>query len=61
MKNNDNVFEISDGNVRAWIEQGNTVHIKAVDRYGDPVEVTTKELKSLIDELSRLYKSVECE
>ena len=49
------VFGTAGGCVSAWIEQEDTVHLKAVDEYGDPVELTADELKSLVEELSRLY------
>ena len=49
------VFKTAGGSVIAWVDQADTVHLKAVDEHGDPVELTTEELKSLIDELSRLY------
>ena len=39
----------------AWVEQSDTVHLKAVDEHGDPVELTAYDLKTLIDELSRLH------
>jgi methionyl-tRNA synthetase len=46
------------GYVSAWIEQSDTVHLKAVDEHGDPVELSAEELKALIDELSRLYGNI---
>lgn len=49
------VFKTARGCVSAWIEQDDTVHLKAVDEHGDPVELTADELRSLLDELSRLY------
>jgi hypothetical protein len=51
------MIEIAHGDVRAWVEQ-EAVHLKAADQYGDPVELNAEELKSLIDELSRLYEIV---
>lgn len=50
-------IEIAHGDVRAWVEQ-ETVHLKAADQYGDPVELNADELKLLIGELTRLYESV---
>lgn len=43
------IFKTAGRRVCAWAEQSNTVHIKAVDEHGDPVELTPEELKSLID------------
>jgi len=47
--------------VVAWVEQSDTVHLKAVDEHGDPVELAAEELKSLIAELSRLHDIVTTE
>ena len=51
-------IELADGEVRAWIEQGETVHIKAVDRHGDPVELTASEVKKLVDVLLKFYNII---
>jgi hypothetical protein len=55
------IFKTASGRVSAWVEQADTVHLKAVDGHGDPVELTADELESLIDELSRLYGIVRTE
>ena len=55
---NTETFEIAGGDVRAWVEQGETVHLKAVDGFGDPVELTAEELRALMDVLTRLYDIV---
>jgi hypothetical protein len=59
MENAKNVIELADGDVRAWIEQGNAVHIKAVDRYGDPVELTARQAKELGEALLVLSAAIE--
>lgn len=51
-------FKAAGSRVCAWVEQEDTVHLRAADEYGDPVELTAEQLKSLIDELSRLYDVV---
>lgn len=52
------VFKTAGGRVCAWVEQSDTVHLKAVDEHGDPVELMADELRALIDELSRLHSVV---
>jgi hypothetical protein len=39
-----------EGNVRAWIEQ-ESIHFKAVDTFGDPVEMTGNEAEILAQQL----------
>ena len=44
MKSKDKkVFEVSDGNAYCWAEQKSSVMLKAVTKYGDPVELSKKE------------------
>ncbi|KRB02520.1 hypothetical protein [Lysobacter sp. Root690] len=40
---------LSDGQLRAWVEQDNAIHIKAVSGAGDPVELSDREVAALID------------
>jgi hypothetical protein len=35
-------FELSDGDVRFWLEQ-ESLHLIAVDSYGDPIELSKDE------------------
>ena len=42
-KSNQDYFETSDGAVRIWIEQGSSIHIKAVTKENDPVELSESE------------------
>jgi hypothetical protein len=46
-----------DGAVRAWIEQ-EAIHIKAVDSYGDPVELTANEVRILAEQLVKLADKI---
>ena len=55
---NIDLVELADGEVRAWIEQGQSVHIKAVDLHGDPVEMTASEVKKLADTLLKFYERI---
>jgi hypothetical protein len=45
------VHYFSDGEICFWIEQGASIHIKAVAPHGDPVELTTEEAKSIAAKL----------
>lgn len=49
----DNVCELSDGEIKVWIEQ-EVIHIKAIDTFGDPVELTKERALELADVLRRL-------
>jgi hypothetical protein len=42
-KSDQDYFETSDGAVRIWIEQGSSIHIKAVTKENDPVELSESE------------------
>lgn len=44
-------FETSDGTVRIWIEQGSSVHIKAVTKENDPVELSESEALEIAEVL----------
>jgi hypothetical protein len=48
---------LCDGNFRAWIEQ-ETVHITAVDRHGDPIELNEAELLLIIKVLTKLLDEI---
>jgi len=52
------IFEISDGEVRLWIEQEN-LHIRAIDSHGDPVELTKEEAVKLAEALIRFSKEID--
>ena len=43
-------FEISDGEVRLWIDQ-ESLHLRATDAHGDPVELTKEEAVKLAQAL----------
>ena len=52
-----NMTVLANGEVRAWIEQ-ESVHIKAADRFGDPVELADVEVKQLADALLSFYAAI---
>ncbi|PNV95375.1 hypothetical protein C1633_24915 [Pseudomonas protegens] len=47
-------FESSEGAVRLWIEQGSTIHLKAISQHNDPVELTAEQALELAQALQRL-------
>lgn len=47
-----------DDDVRIWIEQ-ETVHLKVIDSYGDPVEFNAEECRVLATRLMELAKQIE--
>jgi hypothetical protein len=47
MNTDPKVHVFSGGEVTFWIEQGETIHIKAASSFGDPVELTEAEAKKL--------------
>jgi hypothetical protein len=55
----DEFISISDGEVRAWIEQGESVHMKAVTRDGDPVELSVGQARRLAQSLLKLVARIE--
>lgn len=54
-------LSVSDDEVYAWIEQGGSIHIKAVTRAGDPVELSSDEARQLADGLLDLVARIEAE
>lgn len=40
---------LSDGRLRAWVEQDNAIHIKALSGAGDPVELSDRDVAALVD------------
>lgn len=51
-------FELLEGEISLWVEQ-ESVHIKAVDPHGDPVELTSEMCKDLARALEELALIVE--
>ena len=57
----DMVKSFSDGEVRFWIEQGETIHLKASSSFGDPVELTEAEAKELALALLDAVRQIEAQ
>lgn len=54
MTTHEEVTSLADGEVVFWIEQGSSIHIKAISPYGDPVELTAAEARRLAEHLLRM-------
>jgi hypothetical protein len=52
------MIQMCDGDFRAWIDQG-AIHMKAVDRHGDPIEVSREEIRLLAQELLKLADEID--
>ncbi|KKI35053.1 hypothetical protein VI03_30515 [Burkholderia vietnamiensis] len=51
-------FETSDGAVRIWIEQGSSIHIKAVTKENDPVELSESEALEIAEVLKQFASRI---
>jgi len=54
MTRTDEVVELAGGDVRLWLEQGQSICLKAVTASGDPVALALHELNELIRALQIL-------
>jgi hypothetical protein len=45
--------------IRIWIEQGTSIHIKAISPSGDPVELNEHEARNLANHLTHLVDQLE--
>lgn len=48
------VHKLLDGDVYLWIEQDSSIHLKAVTKFGDPVEMQCEDARTLGKLLIRL-------
>ena len=53
----DTLQKFSDGEIYFWIEQ-ESIHIKAVDKFGDPVELTKEQALNMSDSLRQLAERI---
>ena len=51
-------IQMYEGNLRAWIEQ-ESIHLKAIDPCGDPLELTSDEARMLAEQLTKLADRLE--
>lgn len=54
MKESIKRYTSADGRVDAWIEQDSSIQLKAISKFGDPVELTAGEARTLAENLKRL-------
>lgn len=52
-------FELADGDVRIWLEQGSSIMLKSVTKFGDPVELSDRDVSELLETLLTLQKKME--
>jgi len=50
-------FYLSDGEISVWVEQ-EAIHIKAIDKSGDPVEITKDRALELAEALKQLAATI---
>ena len=53
-----NYFETSGGAIRIWIEQGTSIHMKAVTSEDDPVELSEAEAIEVSEVLKRFANKI---
>ncbi|MCL2309823.1 MAG: hypothetical protein FWC42_06040 [Proteobacteria bacterium] len=41
-------ISLSDADFCAWVEQGFSIHVKAITEYGDPAELSDDEVRRLV-------------
>ena len=51
--------EISNSEIKLWIEQSELICIKAITIHGDPVELASHEAKTLADTLLKMVSNIE--
>jgi len=54
-------FELNDSELRMWVEQGSSIHIIAVTKHGDPVELTGSQARKLANSLLRMAEEVDAD
>jgi len=57
MHTND-VFEYEGGEIRVWVEQ-EAIHLRACDKFQDPIELSSDTARQLGDKLKELADSID--
>ena len=57
MSSDDQLHEIADACM--WIEQGTSIHLKAVSEHGDPLELTASEARAIGEKLVELARRLD--
>ena len=53
------IFKLSDGELELWIEQNQSLCIKAITEYGDPVELSCDEARILLSKLKEFVDIID--
>lgn len=56
--NKGSYFELAEGDVRIWLEQGSSIMLKSVTKFDDPVELSDRELSELREILRTLQEKL---
>jgi hypothetical protein len=48
------VVQLANGQIKMWVEQGQSICLRAATGEGDPVELTVEEVRELIGQLAAL-------
>jgi hypothetical protein len=51
-------YSFSDGEVEVWLEQ-EAIHMRAIDKFGDPVELTSASALKLAETLKQLATEID--
>jgi len=51
-------FELDNGDIRLWIEQGESLMLKAITGFGDPVELSADEASKLVEALFQMINRI---
>lgn len=51
-------FELDNGDIKVWIEQGSSIHIKAITDTNDPVELSEEGALMLAEILIQFSKKI---
>ena len=58
MCTDDEVISLCSGDIYLWIDDGPSLHLKSVTKFGDPVELNLEEVVELCEVLKRLAKKL---
>jgi hypothetical protein len=53
------IAKFADGELYFWLEEGNSIQLKAVSPLGDPVELTFQEAREIADRLLEMVRKAE--
>jgi hypothetical protein len=53
------VHEFSNGEIKLWVENETSIHLKAITTFGDPVELNAEEAIEISTLLKKLSEEIE--